>query len=505
MRPEKLSISGFGPYATEQTIDFSAFGPSGLYLISGDTGAGKTMLFDAISYALYGRPSGDRDSSSLISDFGEPGEVVCRVEFEFEHAGKKYRIWREPYQEYKKMRKSADGTYGTTWRGPYSELYCEGRSLAGSDTEATKAIEDLLGLDYKQFGQVTMIAQGAFRELLCAKGSFRETILRKIFATQSLDSLQNALKEESSRIRKDLVSHEELFNSAAVDMYTSVQGLKLALGNFDISEDESWLAYLKQDAALEPEEAYKLGKEIQDKVSDITHDLQNTEEKLRQEGYEAKGAYELVKTKNNSLLTARNSHEKTQKARLRYDEAQAEFNKINKDFDTLHKQLVVKVGHLKDSLVTYTELDKKRAELSRNEKQLQELKAQEEKIAATLYDLDQEMYKTQEFIDSHQDAQQSLRQNQAQLTEIQNVAEKIEVAKSELAQAKVKVEDLNKAQAQLQKAQMKADEARQLARKTFDAFTQDDASFLASQLKEGTPCPVCGSTTHPHPAQAKMR
>ena len=164
MRPLKLTMQAFGPYAGRVALDFTRLGDQGLYLITGDTGAGKTTIFDAIAFALYGEPSGsDRRSDMLRSKYALP-ETKTEVELEFLYAGKTYRIIRNP--EYlrpalrgdkKDVRQSADATL----------IYPDGR-IVTKVTQVTDAVRGLLGVDAAQFKQIAMIAQGDFRRLLQA-------------------------------------------------------------------------------------------------------------------------------------------------------------------------------------------------------------------------------------------------------------------------------------------------------------------------------------------------
>ena len=178
MRPLNLIMSAFGPYAGEETIDFEKLGKSGLYLITGDTGAGKTTIFDAITFALYGEASGNnRDPSMLRSKYADPDRPTF-VTLTFSYAGKQYTVTRKPEYERAKSR----GT-GTTKKAAEAELICpDGRSVT-KQREVTAAIQNILGIDRNQFSQIAMIAQGDFLRLLLAETKDRQEIFREIFHT----------------------------------------------------------------------------------------------------------------------------------------------------------------------------------------------------------------------------------------------------------------------------------------------------------------------------------
>ena len=190
MKPEKLILSAFGPYAKETEIDFRKLGESGLYLITGDTGAGKTTIFDAIAFALYGEASGAvRETGMFHSKYAKAGTPTF-VELTFLSHGKKYRVRRNP--EY--MRPKERGQ-GMTLQAARAELtFFDERRPITKQNEVTKAIEQILGLDYGQFTQIAMIAQGDFQKLLLAETVERGKIFRRLFHTEIYEQLQERLK-----------------------------------------------------------------------------------------------------------------------------------------------------------------------------------------------------------------------------------------------------------------------------------------------------------------------
>ena len=186
MRPEKLTISAFGPYADKTEIDFSRLGEGGLYLITGDTGAGKTTIFDAITFALYGQASGQvRDSAMFRSKYADI-ETETFVEFVFSYQGKKYQVFRSP--EYMAPKKRGTGL--TLRKAEAQLIYPDERQPVTKARDVARAIEELLGLDYEQFTQIAMIAQGDFQKLLFAGTVQRGEIFRQIFHTGLYQQVQ---------------------------------------------------------------------------------------------------------------------------------------------------------------------------------------------------------------------------------------------------------------------------------------------------------------------------
>lgn len=194
MRPIKLTMSAFGPYKDVETIDFGKLGRSGLYLITGDTGAGKTTVFDAVTFALYGKASGNlRDGSMMRSKYAD-NETGTFVELDFEYKGKKYTVKRSP--SYEKLKKKGEGT---TRRNAGAELLCHdnGRIVTGFGNVTSEIEKNIIGIDYGQFKQIAMIAQGDFRELLTADPETRRRIYQKIFKTELYENITNKLAEKN--------------------------------------------------------------------------------------------------------------------------------------------------------------------------------------------------------------------------------------------------------------------------------------------------------------------
>ena len=216
MRPVYLEIEAFGPYAGRETFELEKLGSRGLFLITGDTGAGKTSLFDAICYALYGEASGGlRDSAVLRSDYAPPG-LRTSVLLRFEHNGLLYEALRGPAYEREKLRGG-----GTTRQPGFAELRPpEGRTVTG-EKPVTKAVEELLGMDAGQFRTLSMLPQGEFMRFLNAKSDDRAAILRTLFSTGRLSRLQDVLKRRAreSRERLDAQSADilRLMSMAAAD------------------------------------------------------------------------------------------------------------------------------------------------------------------------------------------------------------------------------------------------------------------------------------------------
>ncbi len=190
MKPVKLTISAFGPYADKTEIDFARFGGQGLYLITGDTGSGKTTVFDAIAFALYGEASGDVRKSDMFRSKYAGDEVPTFVEFTFIYHEKQYTVRRNP--EY--PRPKGRGTGFTIQKADATLTYPDDTSPVTKTKEVTRAVTELIGLDRRQFTQIAMIAQGDFQKLLLAGTEERGNIFRQIFNTGLYQRVQDQLK-----------------------------------------------------------------------------------------------------------------------------------------------------------------------------------------------------------------------------------------------------------------------------------------------------------------------
>ena len=211
MKPLRLSMRAFGPYAGEQDLDFTVLGPASCFLIHGPTGAGKTSILDAICFALYGEASGgERDPKRLRSDHAEPG-TLTEVVFDFSLGAESYRVSRSPEQERPKARGTGTTTQqpkATLWRRTGAAPEEEGEVLATQASRVTAEIERLLGFKSDQFTRVVMLPQGKFRKLLEADSRGREDILETLFQTEVYSRIEEALKERARQAKQALEAVE---------------------------------------------------------------------------------------------------------------------------------------------------------------------------------------------------------------------------------------------------------------------------------------------------------
>lgn len=277
MIPVRLTMQAFGPYKGIEKIDFTKFFNDRLFLITGNTGSGKTMIFDAICYALFGEASGqDRRVDTFKSQFSDKS-VVTYVEFEFFHKNKKYIITREPEQI--KISRGKEIHHRQS-----AKIIFDDEVITGIKN-VNQIIKDILGIDYSQFKQIVMIAQGEFRKLVSADSRERESIYRKIFNTMNFESIQNILKERASELDKKVGSLNEKINGLldSIQSIKSISYEELSMGQIIKILDEEIYNYNSQASKLtENKEFYKKDIEKYNILFNKFKELINFEKQFRE-------------------------------------------------------------------------------------------------------------------------------------------------------------------------------------------------------------------------------
>ncbi|MFC8575290.1 AAA family ATPase, partial [Heyndrickxia sporothermodurans] len=219
MKPLKLMMQAFGPYAEKEVIDFTELGNRTMFVISGKTGSGKTTIFDGISFAIYGKASGeDRNGNELRSQFAKD-ELPTEVSLQFSLRNKTYFIWRSPQQEKRKSRGD-----GFTTVGAKAELYLlnetgDKQILAANVRDTDEKIKEIIQLDANQFRQILMIPQGEFRKLLTSESKDKEQILQRLFHTELYKRNEEQLKEEAATLKKYVEAKIEERSMALKSIY----------------------------------------------------------------------------------------------------------------------------------------------------------------------------------------------------------------------------------------------------------------------------------------------
>lgn len=527
MKPIKLTLRAFGPYKNEEVIDFTKLHENGIFVISGMTGAGKTTIFDAICFALYGKASGqDRDETEMLrSDFADD-DVHTAVELIFEIHGKKYRVLRQ-LPHVKQNRKTATGE-----KYELFEVLDSGEEPAVERQrvkEINKKLEDLIGLTYDQFSQIVMLPQGEFRKLLTSQSKNKEEILRKIFKTDRYSKMVTILNE------KRLDAQEKLNEATTIKNTLTKQ----ILGALPERESKLFM-YLQQESNI-----YQIIEGLEEEHLFYEQKILEDEKIFQEAEKQYKGKYEKLveaRTLNERIANFERKVQQLKEAeheRPIYEQKKIEFETARRasniiPLDENRKQLMrerdyyeAKLKEITNSLLQATNQLKHAEKLFK-----EELEKQHERDQATqkvlglenLRPLYEEMSKLQKQISilkkEKEIAQSSLNKIQDQLTKIQQqINEKqnyIEILEQEveklpnLLQEQMRLNNViqligqcDQLKLQCDQLKMKLDEgtkAMQFAKENYEKeeqnFLNNQIARIAQRLVPGEPCPVCGSTEH---------
>ncbi len=359
MKPIRLTISAFGPYAGKTELDFERLGGHGLYLITGDTGAGKTTIFDAVTYALYGEASGGvRKADMFRSKYAKAGTPTF-VEFVFSYAGKQYTVRRNP--EY--MRPKERGSGYTTQKADALLIFPDAREPVTKLEKVTKAVTELIGLDRRQFTQIAMIAQGDFQKLLLAGTEERINIFRQIFHTGIYQTIQERLKEETSGREK---AYHELKRSMDQDM----DGIAAA-GDTPVSAKLAELKKEKFDGRISDgmELLEELCSEDKKALEELEKEILNLEEQIQYDD-QLLGTVRKVREQKDELKEKEKLSEeqkpKLQQAKERFEEAKQKAEAA--------EPLAREIDALRENLKIFDALKKEQEEKEKEERQIKEEK-----------------------------------------------------------------------------------------------------------------------------------
>ena len=483
MRPITLTMSAFGPYAAKTVIELDKLGTNGLYLITGDTGAGKTTIFDAITYALYGEASGNtRDVNMFRSKYAEPS-TPTEVELTFAYAQKIYTVKRNP--EYDRPKARGEGY--TTEKANAELHYPDGRVVTKLK-EVNKAIVDIMGIDRSQFTQIAMIAQGDFLKLLLASTEDRKKIFQKIFRTQCYYQLQERLKQRTGELAKEYEriggSIRQYINGIACqpDDVLMLEVDKAKKGELKNTEAVQLVEKLiKQDEAAWKKASGQID-DLDKRNKSIAAQLAVAEKRKTTEEEQEKAKENLARE------TQRLKTLETEK-----NKAAAHQPEVQKAVDAIAK--------LEAQLPEYAEMQKKQTECTGLQKALEELaqKIKTEEEAAKKLDRGIAEFKAeQNSLQNAGAAQAAQKAEKERLAEQQN---DLEALKNEYAVYQKLEAQLKKAQADYAQKSEDSGQKRAEYEHKNKLYLDAQAGILAETLTEGVPCPVCGSLEHPHPAQ----
>lgn len=479
MKPIRLMMTAFGPYAGRVELDLAKICAGGLYLICGDTGSGKTMLFDAITYALYGEASGNtREAAMLRSKYAEPDEYTA-VEMEFDLAGARYTVHRKLGREKMKngervLEKSTDA-----WL-----RYPDGR-IVSKQKDVTAAVCALTGLDRDRFRRTVMIAQGEFRELLDAKTEDRMVILRNIFGTDLYARFSNTAKQLASEERK------------------RAEILRAELTNCKMMFESAGDAELSGKLASLPEFVPPdLGDAVRDALRRMGDECAELEKMRDAERAEADIARYMLTRAETDL----ENEKRLAAAKVELERAAAELAESEKQCaDTAdHRAEAVKcrekAAAIQSRAEEYGELERLRVSLAEDEAAVRECTAGVERHTKRIALMEAEIERAGEGLESAKAEADGEERWQAEVKLNREEGRRIALLLERIAQYEAVVPELETENARYAKAvaeKMKLQAAyAESEKRYFDGL----AGVLAAELRDGEPCPVCGSVEHPAPA-----
>ena len=540
MKPIKLSMSAFGPYKETETIDFLELQDHHLFLITGPTGAGKTSIFDAICYALYGETSGsDRPEKSIRCQNASPN-VLTEVEFTFELKGKPYTVYRRPKQE--RPKKSGDGL---TEAPGEANLYMprEDRPITGL-TGVTGRITDLVGLELNQFRQIMMIPQGEFRKLLVAKSDERTEILKRIFKTHLYGDLQRKFKEKSRELEKKieqkvLQRKNELLTLDYDPKETFGEDLELELQKEHLNieriieivkrsqhGDTEALINLTKMKEQEDNEQQKLYEQRQSAVDNnqkltaleelekdlkLLEDQKETFEKKEEEYKNIQQAEKIApkqKYYQDRKKEVEEKHQGLDRERTAFETLLKELQSLDQEKEEVTSEIFM--GELEalkketSKLEEYREVLRDVKDISKEYEEAEKLRKQAEdqhrKLQEELAAAKAALAATQKVMEENREAAKSLYENEIKRSELKQLIALLKKAGKSLENLEALQEEEKMHETAYHQAEEAWEKADQHWKEKRRRYHLNQAANLAKELKDDEPCPVCGSADHPSPA-----
>lgn len=479
MRPLKLTMSAFGCYAGKQTIDFTTLGNEGLYLITGDTGAGKTTIFDAITFALYGETSGDNRKVDMLRSKYAQVNAETYVEFEFQYHDKNYYIKRNPTYVRTKQRGE-----GTTEEKADAELHLPDRTVTKLK-EVNKQVEAILGINREQFVQIAMIAQGEFLKVLHASTEDRIEIFRKIFYTDAYKTFQDRVKQDANALDREIKdqrrSYDYNMGNVQVDAADAENTQKLSEAKAKLISANDVLAWLV-DVIKSENDTFSANEEL---LKDIGEKLGSVNQRVGQAEQDKK-ARDALKAAQERLPSEITTQTEAETALNAEKAKQPEYEGIK-----------AQIAEIEKSLPKYQELQALINKITGDEETLGKEKESAEKFQQKQISDNATLEKDREELKSLADADakvESLRGQETALTTRKTSLDNLAKALTDYNELLVK---LKVAQDDYGVKSTDATTKRSAYEALNKAYLDEQAGVLAQDLKDGEPCPVCGSTEHP--------
>ena len=481
MRPLTLTVSAFGPYAGRVEMDMAQLGSSGLYLITGDTGAGKTTIFDAITFALYGEASGEnRESTMLRSKYAAP-ETPTEVELTFLCRGKTYTIRRNP--EYDRPANRGGGV--TVQKADAMLTYPDGRVVTKL-RDVNTAVVELLGVDRRQFAQIAMIAQGDFLKLLLADTKDRQAIFREIFKTGYYQTLQEKLKNASGELNQQCEaarrSVAQYLSGILCGDADEEAAAKARRGELPTAEAMDLLRRLLEQDKADMELQTAALTAVEAELETVNAALGRAEELNKRRA-------ELASGERSRAAYAARLAEKEAALKLQQEKAA--------QWDALTEEITL----LRSTLPEYERLGKLTQEWNRAQTALTGDRRKKAAQQEALQQLQAALAAQKEELSALAGAGEETAKLSYAKEQAEKKKENLTALTADLQALLTLQEELQAAQNDYLTAQAKADTAQQTYTEANRAYLSEQAGVLARTLQAGMPCPVCGAVEHPAPAR----
>ena len=486
MRPIKLVLSAFGPYASKIELDLSKLGENGVYLITGDTGAGKTTIFDAITFALFGKPSGDiRDVKTLRSEYAKE-EIETYVELDFVYHDEEYHIYRRPEYTYTHVQKNGEVKQRSKATDAYLILPNGERIV--KPTEVTKQVEQLLGMKRDQFRQIAMIAQGSFLEILNADTKERGKLFEKVFMTSKysvlMDRLNQMAKESYLALNDAKLRLQQIISDVRVPEILQEQYAQ-TLETFAMDDIQPVYDLLDEIIASSKESTEKLQKQ----KAQIQNQLQKSRKEETEKTKQLQDLLSLEKLLKEKPV-------KEEKANLYAERVKNDGEKYHIQIDALKKEQV----QIEHELPEYESLTKLSTKLAEIRKQISIISKDLETKTNFKKQLDEDIALKQKEAHTLTDSELSLNKVILKEEEIEKKISAFHHASMIQSNYQNAVNTLKEKTQLLQEST----DRKVILQKQYDdaqiSYFANQAGLLALRLTKGEPCPVCGSLEHPRPA-----
>lgn len=477
MRPLELKISAFGPFKDLVELDFTSLGDSGIYLITGDTGAGKTSIFDAISYALFDDSSGGQRQAKMFRTLGASDTDETFVDLTFKLKGKIYRVVRNP--EY--YRKSKRGQ-GLTKEGANANIYLEDGQIISGTTRVNSYIQNLLGLDQNQFKQIAMLAQGDFKRMLHADNSERQALFRKIFNTHKYQELEDYLKAVNSDIKSQADQEKIEFENIVenLQLEDKKEFINLSQNSGNDAHD-----YLQEQIKIFESSYETLAK----KRATINSDLENSKKKIQLYEDNEDLKVQIEANKKSLELIKKNILElktKLEASKNMQDDID-QLNKINANLETL--------------IPRYKQMEDLKVQLKETEDNLDFERKELDKLKINYKEKEKEINSKIEFLKENKGLDKRLFEKEKEILQAKNSIKELESLVILEDALKESIDQKTRLAKDLELQNEKVTDLSKYLNDQEHKYFMSQAGLLAHKLEEGKPCPVCGSTNHPSKAK----